>query len=104
MLDIQIGTIEYPWLKNVDVTRRRILLLSRQGLLTFAAIGQIAKAPIECKREPAYLTGKDGARLQNQDRDFVTAKGKHYECEAEFGSIGYDEHSGLQVSARRSAE
>jgi hypothetical protein len=95
------AALEYPWLKDVYATRRTFLDLATMGLLTFAAVGQIAKAPIKCKREPVYLTGADGALLMGADGALLLAPEKHYECESSLGTIGYDQHSGLEVSAKR---
>ena len=99
MSAISIPPGSIPWPEDRELSRRQMLLVSAAGLFTFAAVGQMAAPSIDCSREPILLTGADSLVLRRPDSSLVAAKEKHHECEAPFGTIGYDADSGLQVKA-----
>lgn len=74
----------WPWLSPILAARLTLMLvLFLGGLLSFAAVGQMAN---QCSREPIYLTTEKGDRLMLEDgTSYLIAEEKRLQCRLALG-------------------
>jgi hypothetical protein len=94
MSDIPISSTAapaaWPWLAYVRAARRRIILATFAGLLTFAAVVQLVVAPVDCKRKVNAFQDANGNVLEDQNGSTLKAGPDSLKCKTPYGSFGFD--------------
>lgn len=75
----------WPWVSPILAARLTLVLLLFLGLLSFAAVRQMAN---QCSREPIYRSTSDGAARVTSQGDARSVDGKHLGCRTPWGDYG----------------
>jgi hypothetical protein len=88
-IQIDTGSVRphWPWLDRIVAARATVMILVSLGILTFAAVGEMAK---KCSREPNSITDQFGFRITDQFGRSLTDGQKHLECRTVWGDFGAD--------------